>query len=489
MDTERYIKKIDEVIDRGPYSADWASLSKYRTPEWFMDLKLGIFIHWGVYSVPAYGNEWYPHNMYVKGSDEYEHHIKTYGPHKTFGYKDFIPMFRGEDFDPEDWAQLFCDAGARYVVPVAEHHDGFQMYKSDISHWNAYEMGPKRDVLGELTAQCRKKGLETGCSSHRIEHWFYMGNGRDFDSDVCEPMQKGDLYWPAMTEADHHDIFSKPAPTKEFLDDWMIRTCELIDNYRPQILYFDWWIHHSSAKEHLKKIAAYYYNRAHEWGRDVVINYKHDAFLFGTAVPDVERGQFADLKHYYWQGCGAVALNSWGYTENNRYRTPYEIICDFIDIISKNGNMLLNVGPRSDGTIPDEDREILLAIGRWLKVNGEAVYGARTWRIFGEGPTRITEGQFADDIKKNFTSSDFRFMTSKDCLYVFALRPDEKGEYSVTALGDRDAKKKANFKGIIKDISVLGSDEKPVWTRDEEALHIRTSFKSDLPIVFRLKID
>ena len=188
-----YLKNIDAVIEGGPYGADWASLSRYRVPEWFRRRKFGIFIHWGVYSVPAFGNEWYPRNMYIQGSPEYEHHLKTYGAHRKFGYKDFIPLFRAERFDPEAWADLFARAGAKYVVPVAEHHDGFQMYRSALSRFNAWEMGPRRDVLGELALACQARGMTVGCSSHRAEHWFFMGHGRAFDSDVREPLRRGDL--------------------------------------------------------------------------------------------------------------------------------------------------------------------------------------------------------------------------------------------------------------------------------------------------------
>ena len=174
--------------------------------------------------------------MYLQGSPEFEHHVKTYGPHKNFGYKDFIPLFRAERFDPAAWAELFREAGAQYVVPVAEHHDGFQMYKSDISHWNAAEMGPKRDVLGELSRELAKQGLTLGASSHRAEHWFFLGHGKEFDSDVKGPLQRGDLYWPAMPEGGIDDLFSQPEPDREYLEDWLLRTCELIDSYRPKLL-------------------------------------------------------------------------------------------------------------------------------------------------------------------------------------------------------------------------------------------------------------
>ena len=484
------LEKIEEVIKRGPFSDDWDSLGNYQVPEWYRNAKFGIFIHWGVYSVPAFGNEWYPRHMYIQGSPEFEHHIKTYGNHKDFGYKDFIPMFTAPKFDPQEWARLFKEAGAKYVVPVAEHHDGFQMYKSDLSRYNAYNMGPKRDVLGELFEAFRDEGLVGGASTHRAEHWFFMGHGRQFDSDIKEPLVRGDFYWPAQPEPGFHDLYGKPEPTEEFLEDWLLRCCEIVDQYRPKIVYFDWWIQHSAFKPYIKKFAAYYYNRAHEWGQEAVINYKHDAFMFGTAVADIERGKFAEAKPYFWQADTAIAKNSWCYTENNSYKTAYQIICDLVDIVSKNGTLLLNVGPKADGTIAEEERQVLLDIGKWLRTNGEAIYDSKVWRESGEGPTQIPEGQFTDNDEKSFTPEDIRFTVRGSNLYATVLKYPQDGRVLIRSLAERDASRKPYFHGIIEDVSVLGFDEKVTWERSEEGLLIQTQeVQSDLPVVFRIKIE
>ncbi|TSB47061.1 alpha-L-fucosidase [Alkalicoccobacillus porphyridii] len=484
-----YLETINDVIKSGRFKDNWDSLAQYKLADWYQKAKFGIFIHWGVYSVPAFGNEWYSRNMYIQGSKEFDHHINTYGPHKEFGYKDFIPEFKAEHFDADEWAQLFEDAGARYVMPVAEHHDGFQMYKSDISRFNAYEMGPKRDVLGELGESLSKRDITLCASSHRIEHWFFMGHGKEFDSDIKEPLKVGDFYWPAMPEPDHHDIYSS-SPSKEFLDDWLIRTCEIVDKYQPRIMYFDWWIQHHAAKPYLKKFAAYYYNRAEEWGKEVAINYKHDAFMFGTAVVDIERGQFADQKPYFWQTDTAVAKNSWCYTENNEYKKANEIIADLVDIVSKNGSLLLNIGPKADGSIPDEDRAILLEIGDWLRVNGEAIYDSGVWRVAAEGPTLIKEGQFTDSESKTFTAEDIRFTVNGSYLFATVLHYPKNGYVCIKSLSDKDASKLPHFHGIIQDLEILGFDEKPTWERSEEGLNIHTNtVQSDKPVVIKILLD
>jgi len=487
---KEYLKRIDEVIRKGRYKDTWESLAAYQVPGWYADSKFGIFIHWGVYSVPAFGSEWYSRNMYIQGSEEYKHHLKTYGAHKDFGYKDFIPMFKAEKFDAEEWLDLFQRAGAQYIVPVAEHHDGFQMYKSEISKWNAGEMGPKRDIVGELSEAAKRRGIINGASSHRVEHWFFMGHGREFESDITDDEQYGDFYYPAMPEpSDHQDLFSKPEPSQEYLEDWLVRCCEIVDRFQPRIVYFDWWIQHSAVKPYLRKFAAYYYNRAEKWGGGV-INYKHDAFAFGTAVVDIERGQFAEVQPFVWQTDTSTAKNSWCYTENNNYKKPGAIICDLVDIVSKNGRLLLNVGPKADGTFSDEDRHILLEIGGWLDINKEAIYGAKIWRKSAEGPIKIQEGQFTDNEERNYTGKDIRFTVNNGCLYAAIMRYPADGSVTIESLGEPGEGNLSQFRGVIKDVEVLGFDEKPAFSRDDKGLHLQTeSISSEYPVVFKIVMD
>ena len=420
------LRRIDDVVAAGPFADQWGSLAGYEVPGWYVDGKFGIFIHWGPYSVPAFGNEWYARNMYREGSREYHHHRETYGPQDRFGYKDFLPRFTADAYDPDAWAMLFRRSGATFVVPVAEHHDGFAMYDSGLSEWTAAKLGPKRDVIGELAEAVRRQFMVFGVSSHRAEHWWFMNGGMRFDSDVRDPAY-AQLYGPAQPE--------ELPPNEQFLTEWLVRTCEIVDRYAPELVWFDWWIEQPVFEPYLRRFAAYYYNAAAAGRRGVAINYKHDAFAPGSAVFDIERGQCADIRTPFWQTDTSVSKSSWGYTTNQDYKTVPDLVGDLIDIVSKNGALLLNIGPKADGTIPEPEQQLLLGIGDWLAVNGEAVYGTRPWRVYGEGPTQVPDGSFTDSARVGYTAADVRFTSRGDILYATALAWPDRRELVVRSLG------------------------------------------------------
>jgi alpha-L-fucosidase len=481
------LQEVDRVSHDGPYRPDYESLDKYVVPEWYKDAKFGIFIHWGVYSVPAFGSEWYPREMYIQGSEVYQHHIATYGPQDKFGYKDFIPMFKAEKFDPAAWAHLFKESGAKYVVPVFEHHDGFAMYDSGLSDWTAAKMGPHRDTGGELAKAVRAEGLHLGASSHRVEHNFFLGVGRTFDSDINDPKYAG-FYGPAHTWLENRD---KTPLANDFTylsdlygNDWLARSAEIVQKYHPDIMYFDWWIGQPGLRHQLTTFAAYYYNASLKYGDHVgVINYKDYSMDSHAAVLDIERGQLGEIRPLYWQTDTSVSNKSWGYIENDTFKSPEFIVHQLIDIVSKNGNLLMNIGPKSDGTIPDGVQQVLLSVGSWLKVNGDAIYGTRAWTTYGEGPTKVVEGSFNDTAAGNFTAQDFRFTSKGETLYAIEMGWPSSGEAVIhtlrTVTGSRP----------IQAVSLLGSAEAVSFAQKDDGLHIKVPAQGTGKYAYAYKIE
>ncbi len=367
-------------------------------------------------------------------------------------------------------------AGARYVVPVAEHCDGFAMYDSSLTDWDAAKMGPKRDVVGELEAATRKRGLHFGVSSHRAEHWWWYDGGMKFDSDVRDPRYAG-LYGPAQPMALPGDDDSKEPdpdhlerwlpPNKAFLDDWLARSAELVDKYHPDFLYFDWWIGQPAFQPYLKRFAAYYYDQAAQRHQGVVLTYKQHDFPENAAVLDIERGKLDALRLLPWQTDTSVSIHSWGYVNNDEYRNAKSLIDELVDVVSKNGNLLLNVGPKSDGTIPEEARDVLLQMGAWLKTNGEAIYGSRPWLVYGEGPTKVTSSTKNSD-QQEFTPEDIRFTTHDGALYAIALGWPASGELRIRTL----ARGLPYLSGPVCTVKLLGSEEPISFRQQADGLHI-----------------
>jgi len=480
------LKDVDNANRLGPFRPDWESLRTYEAPDWYRDAKFGIFIHWGAYSVPAFGNEWYPRNMYRPGSDEYRHHVATYGPPDKFGYKDFLPMFKADRFDPAAWADLFKRAGAKYVVPVAEHHDGFAMYDSGLSDWTVAKMGPNRDTTGELAKAVRAAGLHFGVSSHRVEHNFFLGVGREIASDINDP-QYAAFYGPAHTWLMNpwgmplDDDFTYVSSA--WADDWLARSAELVQKYHPDIVYFDWWIGQASIRPNLTRFAAFYYNSSLKYGDHVgVINYKDYAMQEHSGVLDLERGQLGDIRPLYWQTDTSVSNKSWGYIENDTFKSAEFVVHQLIDIVSKNGNLLLNIGPRSDGTIPDEVQRVLLDVGAWLSVNGEAIYGTRPWRNYGEGPTKVAAGSFHDVDTAHYTPEDFRFTTKGDVLYVIGLGWPTTGEAVVRSLAKTVGSER------VQSVALVGSDVRLQFEQRTDGLHVQTPAQTATKHAYAIRV-
>ncbi len=479
------IKRINDYIEKGTFKDNWDSLSNYEVPKWYKSAKFGIFSHFGPYTVPEFGHDWYVHGMYTKDDFVNKHHVKTYGNLKEYGYKHLVKEFSAKNFDQSKWLDLIKKSGAKYYVPVAEHHDGFQMYKSKISKWNAYEMGPKKDIIKLLKEESESNNINFGLSTHRAEHWFFLEPGLLHDTDVHDA-EFGDLYWPTKPKT---DIGKDPILTQLYLDDWLVRTIELIDNFKPRVLYFDFWIEHEIFRDYTKKILAYYYNTMlNEYGDCGVVNYKHDAIPFNIAVRDVERGQFDKLQRDYWQGCTSSVHGAWIYTKNNDFKMPEDLCKTLIDVVSKNGNLLLNIGPKADGTICDQEVNILTSIGNWLDINGEAIFDTTPYKIFGEGDNNVPSGDFNEGRFIDYTHTDIRFTCKSNKIYCFIMNPRGVKSFKINTLGLEKKEFKKN--NTIKNVSVLGELNVVEYSRESEYLEVTLDKSVDTiyPICIKVEV-
>jgi len=414
------LRWVDQQVAQGPYLPKWDSLFLFNeAPEWFRDAKLGIYFHWGVYTVPAYGSEWYPRLMHLKGHRVYRYHLQKYGGPEKFPYHKFIPMFRAEHFDPDQWADLFVRAGAKFAGPVAEHHDGFSMWASQVNPWNAGKMGPKRDVVGELEKAIRSRGLKFVTTFHhaRRRNWYPRVKG--WATTSTDPMLR-------MLYANLPDDLCDRL--------WLAKLGEVIDWYHPDLIWFDGRLEDVAEPYHLRFLACYL-NGAANWGKEVVVTTKGHDFPPEVSIEDFEKGRLDRLTDYAWLTDDTISTGSWGYTQNLRIKPPHRVLHDFIDIVSKNGCLLLNISPRSDGIIPQNQQEVLLELGKWLKINGEAIYCTRPWFTFGEGPTRLQRGgHFVRGVE--YTSKDIRYTRSQDgrTLYAIVLGWPQERELTLTSL-------------------------------------------------------
>jgi len=472
------------------FQPSFASLEKANpAPEWFKDAKFGIYFHWGVYSVPAFSNEWYPRNMYIKGSAENKHHTEIYGDVSEWPYHNFITGARdkqgrfvqfapklkseGGQFDPEEWAQLFADAGAKFAGPVAEHHDGFSMWASKVNPWNAKDTGPKLDLVGLLTDAIRKRNMKIILSMH---HAYNITGYYDAVPRTNDPKLQM-LYGQQGKEKN------------EAL--WLSKHQEIIDMYQPDIIWQDFNLHVISESV-LLEFLSYYYNQAAGWGKEVVATYK-DGLNAKCAVLDYERGGPVDITENYWLTDDAISSSSWCYTEGIGYYSKKQILHGFFDRISKNGNLLLNISPKADGTIPQEQKDVLLTMGAWLKKYGEAVYATRAWEKYGEGPTKMGAAHGIFTAPAEGTAKDVRYTRSKDNTALFAILLGwEQGQKEVilrSLSSDRiDCK---NLKSVELINGEAGNYLPLAFKQDAEGLMVRMPERSfeELAYVLKLSFD
>jgi len=460
------------------FEAEWKSLEHYKCPDWFRDAKFGIYVHWGVYSVPAQGC-WYGRHMYENNRPEYAYHLKYWGHPSEFGYIDFIPLWRAENFNPDDWLDMFRDAGARYFTPCAVHHDGFDLWDSPHT-FNAFKMGPKKNLLKMLREATYRSGLRWGVTTHLARNYNFFQPGYSADQEGSKkgiPYIKENPINAAFYHPNHGDINPKypKNPSAEWKKSWSLRLTDLIDKFAPDLLYFDGALPFDSDSGLTgRRITAYYYNNGlarHDGNREVVLTIKtarngHGIFREGIATLDLERSKLDKLREEPWQTDDTIGERYWSYVKDMKFRPVDDLIDEFVDIVSKNGNLLLNVPPKADGTFENSVRDILMKIGEWNRQNGEAIFYTRPWTRFGE--------------------KEMRFTRSKDgtILYIIFLTWPEQGRVTVESLSPAEN----GYQGTIKTVKLLGSSKLISWRINPEGLQFTLPEKTN-PYAVAVKIE
>ena len=467
---EAAVAQIPTKLPSGPFAPTWESLKEnYQVPQWFVGAKFGLFMHWGLYSVPAHHNEWYEKHMY--GADR-QWHVDHFGPPEKFGYKDFIPLFTQSNFNADAWAELFKKSGAKFVIPTAQHHENFAMWDSAVTPFNAMRMGPHRDLIGELCKAVRKQGLKFGVSNHGIENFQFINPPAELANKL--KAEQADLYDPKW--ADFYNVADRSdAACEKFLVNWYARNVELIDKYQPDMLWFDNGVDQRYLDPLKLRVAAYYYNRAKEWGKEVSISTKKAAYAPSNkntetigSIIDFEKigGRSpSGIRRGAWQVDEPIG-STWGYTDGMRVNSASSIISKLADTVSKNGTLLLNLSPKADGTFPTEQQNTLLEIGQWLGVNGEAIYDTHNWIKFGEGGGR--------------GHANIRFTVKGDVLYAIVVGNWPGADVAITSLGESAGK--------VEAVTMLGGEGKLEFTQSTAGLQVKLPATAPGKYAYVLKI-
>ncbi len=513
-------------IAAGPFQPTWTSLaSQYHCPEWFQDAKFGIWAIFGPQCEPEEG-DWYARNLYLPGTPQNEFHTTHYGPPSVFGFKDIIHEWRAEKFEPDQLLAFYKECGAKYFMAMANHHDNFDLYDSKFQPWNSVRMGPKKDIIGLWAAAARKNGLRFGVSVHASHAWTWYEPAQG--ADKAGPMA-GVPYDGKLTKAegknrwwegfDPQDLYAQnhppgrqkdwawwnwdPAkgatlPDGDYQQKFFRRTKQLWDDYQPDLIYFDDTVlpFHGITDEIGLKLAAHFYNSSvqRHGQNEAVMNGKFlDDRQRRALVYDIERGKTTGILPEPWQT--DTCLGDWHYQRElfvkHGYKSAATVIPMLADIVSKNGNLMLSVPVRGDGSIDPDEVEILRVIGHWLKINGEAIFSTRPWKIYGEGPSTQTHEKGVFDGQRDtdagpFTASDFRFTASKDgrTLYAIGLDFPTNGEATIACLGNHSDLSPEP----IKEVQLPGRKDHLTFTQDGQGLHVDLPERMPREIAFVLKI-
>jgi alpha-L-fucosidase len=513
--------KLPAIAD-GPFKPEWGSLTSYQVPDWFRDAKFGIWAHWGSQCEPEHG-DWYARNMYMEGSRDYKYHVAEFGHPSKAGFKDVIHRWKAAKFDPDSLLAFYKDNGARYFMALANHHDNFDNFKSTYQPWNSVALGPQKDLVGGWAAAARKVGLRFAVSVHasRAWSWYEVAQGADAKGDLAGVPYDGKLtkadgkgqWWDGLDPQELYAQDHKPGaklawswnpaegsstPDAAYMEKFFKRTKQLWDDYRPDLIYFDDHVFpfHGVTDEIGLKLAAHFYNSSIKLhGRnEAVMNGKMlDETHRRALVYDIERGKADAVLPQPWQT--DTCIGSWHYDReifvNHKYKSADSVIRMLADIVSKNGNLMLSVPLQRDGTPDTDEIEIVKGIGAWLKVNGEAIYATRPWKIYGEGPstTKTEKGQFGgqtDVQKAPFTAEDIRFTQSKDAatLYAIVLEIPAGGQVTVTSL----AAGSPHWAGEIRSVRMVGGGAELKFTRDAAGLHVTLPSPFTAKVAFALRI-
>lgn len=487
------------------FEPTWESLSMNPLPDWVKDAKFGVYTHWGVYSVPAHGGPDYIQNMYdkkdVKGKGAYKYHTEKFGGPGKFGYKDFIPLFQAEKFDADEWVRVMKDAGARFGGICLVHHDGFLLWDSKVSRWNSMRMGPKRDVYGEIAQAIRKADMKLLATFHHGRTFGYpYGNlKKNMDSITEKERETWDIF-----DKKYNDFYWSEAHSsvERFAGDWRAKLMEVIDKYSPDMIWFD-GLRTSMRNNHppesyVREAIAHYFNKAAREGREVAVCNKHAGEFnfprsFGLLCYENGREMPADVGP--WFLIDRAIAYPWCYVHGKRYRDDAGYHIDsLVDLVSRGGIFLLSLTPMGSGEIPPEEKKIMHDMGEWLKVNGEAIYGTRPWKVFAEGRSdlvvmkKTAKGDLKPgwDYRKEFSAADIRFTTKGNVLYAIALAWPEDGELLVRTL---HSGRRLSTGGGIASVTMVGTGQALAWSRNAQGLKVSFPNKPHCDYAYAVKIE